>query len=77
MAHFAALCSVNESMEQPEMYFENNVIGSFNLFEAMRKASVKNIIFLQLAPPMAKLNICLWTKNILKIQPIRMENQKC
>ena len=45
VAHFAALCSVNESMEQPEMYFENNVIGSFNLFEAMRKASVKNIIF--------------------------------
>ena len=45
VAHFAALCSVNESMEQPEMYFENNVIGSFNLFEAMRKASVKKYYF--------------------------------
>lgn len=43
--HFAALCSVNESMEQPELYFENNVTGSFNLFEAMRKTGVKNIIF--------------------------------
>ena len=43
--HFAALCSVNESMEQPELYFENNVLGSLNLFEAMRKAGVKNIIF--------------------------------
>lgn len=43
--HFAALCSVNESMEQPELYFENNVLGSLNLFEAMRKAVVKNIIF--------------------------------
>jgi len=43
--HFAALCSVNESMEQPELYFENNVSGSLNLFEAMKKAGVKNIIF--------------------------------
>ena len=43
--HFAALCSVNESMEQPELYFENNVLGSFNLLEAMRKTNVKNIIF--------------------------------
>lgn len=43
--HFAALCSVNESMEQPELYFENNVIGSLNLFEAMRNAGVKKIIF--------------------------------
>lgn len=45
VAHFAALCSVNESMEQPELYFENNVLGSLNLFEAMREAGVKNIIF--------------------------------
>lgn len=45
VAHFAALCSVNESMEQPGLYFENNVAGSLNLFEAMREAKVKNIIF--------------------------------
>lgn len=43
--HFAALCSVNESMEKPELYFENNVLGSLNLFEAMRNAGVKKIIF--------------------------------
>jgi len=43
--HFAALCEVDESMKQPELYFENNVVGSLNLFEAMRKNSVKNIIF--------------------------------
>ncbi|MBU6431379.1 UDP-glucose 4-epimerase GalE [Patescibacteria group bacterium] len=45
VAHFAALCSVNESMERPGLYFENNFVGSFNLFEAMREAGVKNIIF--------------------------------
>lgn len=43
--HFAAFCSVNESMEQPELYFENNVLGSLNLFEAMRVAGVNKIIF--------------------------------
>jgi UDP-glucose 4-epimerase len=32
-------------MEEPELYFRNNVIGSFNLFEAMRQNNVKNIVF--------------------------------
>lgn len=43
--HFAALCSVNESIEKPELYFENNVLGSLNLFEEMRGAGVKKVIF--------------------------------
>ncbi len=43
--HFAALCLVNESMEKPELYFENNVLGTLNLLEAMNKAGVKKIIF--------------------------------
>lgn len=43
--HFAALCSVNESIEHPELYFENNVLGSLNLLEAMRESKVKKIIF--------------------------------
>jgi len=43
--HFAALCLVNESMEKPEIYFENNVLGTSILLEAMRKSNVKKIIF--------------------------------
>jgi UDP-glucose 4-epimerase len=43
--HFAALCLVNESMENPGMYFENNVCGSLNLLEAMKKYGVEKIIF--------------------------------
>jgi UDP-glucose 4-epimerase len=43
--HFAALCSVDESMKKPELYFENNVLGTLNLLEAMQKAGIKNIIF--------------------------------
>lgn len=43
--HFAALCLVNESMEKPEMYFENNVLGSLNLLEMMKKYEIKNLVF--------------------------------
>ncbi len=43
--HFAALCLVNESMEKPEEYFENNVVGSLNLFKAMLVAEVKKLVF--------------------------------
>jgi len=43
--HFAALCLVNESMEKPEMYFENNILGSLNLLETMRTHNVNKLIF--------------------------------
>ena len=43
--HFAALCLVDESMREPNLYFENNVGGSMNLLRAMTEAGVKNIIF--------------------------------
>jgi len=43
--HFAAFALVGESMEQPEMYFENNVKGGMHLAEAMVKEDVGKIIF--------------------------------
>lgn len=43
--HFAALCLVNESVENPEKYMRNNVQGTRNLLDAMLGAQVKNIIF--------------------------------
>jgi UDP-glucose 4-epimerase len=43
--HYAAKCSVNESMEHPERYFQNNVVGSANLLAAMKKCQVKNLVF--------------------------------
>ena len=33
--HFAAYALVGESMERPESYFSNNLVGACNLFEAM------------------------------------------
>jgi UDP-glucose-4-epimerase GalE len=43
--HFAALAYVGESVTQPQLYFDVNVIGSLRLLEAMRQADVKTVIF--------------------------------
>jgi UDP-glucose 4-epimerase len=43
--HFAAYALVGESMEDPSMYFRNNVIGGIHLAEAMVAAGVRKIVF--------------------------------
>lgn len=43
--HFAAFALVGESMERPELYFENNVAGGLHLVEAVRRAGVRRLIF--------------------------------
>ena len=43
--HFAGLKAVDESVEQPLTYYNNNVFGSMQLFQAMTHANVKTIIF--------------------------------
>lgn len=43
--HFAGLISVGESIQNPSIYYDNNVTGSINLLKTMIKYDVKNIIF--------------------------------
>jgi len=43
--HFAAYALVPESMERPEIYFRNNVVGGINLAEAMLDHGVRRIVF--------------------------------
>ena len=43
--HFAGLKAVGESVEQPLMYFDNNVTGSLNLLQVMKKHNIKRIVF--------------------------------
>jgi len=43
--HFAAFAAVGESMQDPELYFHNNVAGSLSLLEAMRASQVRRIVF--------------------------------
>lgn len=45
LIHFAAYKAVGESMEQPGMYFRNNVAGSIDLIETCNNAGVHNIVF--------------------------------
>ena len=43
--HFAGYKAVGESVKKPLMYYENNLISTFNLLELMQKYGVKNLIF--------------------------------
>ena len=43
--HFAAYALVGESVDKPEMYFRNNVVGGINLADAMTRSGVGNIVF--------------------------------
>lgn len=43
--HFAAFALVGESVEDPAKYYQNNVVASLSLLEAMRAANVKRIVF--------------------------------
>lgn len=43
--HFAGLKAVGESTEKPLEYYQNNIGGTVNLLQSMRRNGVKNIIF--------------------------------
>ena len=43
--HFAGLKAVGESVAEPLRYYDNNVAGSVNLFEAMAAHNVKTLVF--------------------------------
>ncbi len=43
--HFAASSLVGEAEDEPAKYWENNVIGSYNLLTAMREARCDQLVF--------------------------------
>ena len=43
--HFAALSQVSESMQKPELYWRNNVMGSLNLIQAAVDHGCMNFVF--------------------------------
>ena len=43
--HFAAFASVGESVQQPERYYENNVVQTQRLLDAMLAEDVKKLVF--------------------------------
>jgi UDP-glucose 4-epimerase len=45
VVHFAGLKAVGESVDNPLLYYQNNVTGTLNLLQAMQTARVKTIVF--------------------------------
>jgi UDP-glucose 4-epimerase len=43
--HFAAFAYVGESVTDPAKYYQNNVVGTLTLLDAMRKHGVTNFVF--------------------------------
>lgn len=43
--HFAGLKAVGESCAKPMEYYDNNVVGSLRLLQAMQKAEVRSFVF--------------------------------
>ena len=43
--HFAAFASVPESVAEPAKYYQNNLVGTLTLLDAMRAAGVGKIVF--------------------------------
>lgn len=43
--HFAGLKAVGESVAQPLQYYDNNVVGTVSLLEAMGESGVKTLVF--------------------------------
>lgn len=43
--HFAGLKAVAEAEQEPQLYYDNNVLGSLNLFSTMREYQVNHLIF--------------------------------
>ena len=43
--HFAAFALVNESVNDPAVYYQNNVIAALELLEAMRETNVNKLVF--------------------------------
>jgi UDP-glucose 4-epimerase len=43
--HFAAFAYVGESVVNPQLYYNNNLVGSFNLLNALKENSINRIVF--------------------------------
>jgi UDP-glucose 4-epimerase len=45
VVHFAAFAYVGESVENPSLYYQNNVVGSFNLIKACIENNICKFVF--------------------------------
>jgi UDP-glucose 4-epimerase len=43
--HFAALSVANDSVKKPDLYWQNNTVGTLSLLKTMRELAIKKLIF--------------------------------
>ncbi len=43
--HLAAFIAAGESMEKPELYWQNNTVQTFEMLQSMRELNIKKLIF--------------------------------
>ena len=56
--HFASFIQVGESVQQPAKYYENNLVNTLNLLNAMQKAGVNKFIFSSTAATFGEPQYC-------------------
>ena len=61
--HLAGFSNVSESVKNPSLYYNNNVIGSFNLLEKMIEFNVKRIVFSSTAAVYGNPNVSVIDEN--------------
>lgn len=67
--HFAGLKSVSESINNPVLYFDNNILGSISLIKAMQNAQVFKLIFSSSATVYDESNQCPLHEKMLTGKP--------
>src|SRR5262249_54713160 len=45
VVHFAAFALVGESVTQPALYYQNNLVNTLGLLDALRRHGIKRIVF--------------------------------
>ncbi|OGW88861.1 MAG: UDP-glucose 4-epimerase GalE, partial [Omnitrophica bacterium RIFCSPHIGHO2_12_FULL_44_12] len=66
VVHFAAFTQVGESVREPSKYYLNNVINTHKLLEAMKGASVRDIVFSSSSAAINPENPYGWSKRYME-----------
>lgn len=72
--HFAGLKAVGESQLEPVKYYDNNVVGSLALFEAMQTAGSKRLVFSSSATVYGHADTPCYKENV-PLHPINVYGQ--
>lgn len=70
IVHLAAKAGVRPSIQNPEAYFQTNVMGTLNLLELAKEKGVKKFVFASSSSVYGKNPNVPWRENDLNLEPI-------